>query len=201
MFCWPWPRFFPQLAVFYAECFGRPVSQKGAGKRCDSCVGHGYSDLHTSSWWIIRAVMILWTCCWGLCMFRLSTDDLVAYWTQTVTSVLIPQFPPEICWLWSVNLQISWCWVLISWINESVSVWKIQTNVILYQCHIQNRPTELKPLWLLCNVLINESRITSATDSVLTNKFNQPGFSWRINKTVCRRFFCNIFWPYVILTV
>lgn len=117
MFCWPWPRFFPQLAVFYAECFGRPVSQKGAGRRCDSCVGHGYSDLHTSSWWIIRAAAILWTCCRGLSKPWLSSgDDLITYWSQTVTPLLIPWFPPE-CWFWFMNLQIMWYWVWISLIN------------------------------------------------------------------------------------
>lgn len=57
-----------QLAMFCAECFRRPVSQEGAGRRCDSCVGHGCSDLHTSSWWIIKAVTIHWTCCVGLCL-------------------------------------------------------------------------------------------------------------------------------------
>lgn len=83
----------PQLAVFCAECFGRPVSQEGAGRRCDSCVGHGYSDLHTSSWWIIKAVTIHWTCCVGLCW---PDYPLVMIWSHTV---LISLFQMQ---LWTV---------------------------------------------------------------------------------------------------
>lgn len=84
-----------QLAMFCAECFGRPVSQEGAGRRCDSCVGHGYSDLHTSSWWIIKAITMRRTCGVGMC----RTDySLVMIWSHTILISLFLMLLPTATW-------------------------------------------------------------------------------------------------------